>query len=67
MKIALCIIWILVSAGVFSKTLESEKFGWLGAPSMMSCVIAFVMWILYYYQAFHNKLNNSSAKLFTVC
>lgn len=45
MKIALCIIWILVSTGVFSKTLESKKFGWLGAPSMMSCVIAFVMWI----------------------
>ena len=46
MKIALCIIWVLVSSGIFNKSIESKKIEWLSVPSMISCVIAFIMWII---------------------
>ena len=33
------IIWILVSAAIFAKSMESDRWGWLGFPSMLSCVL----------------------------
>lgn len=40
------IIWILVSATIFGKSTESEKWEWLGVPSLMSCVIGGICGLL---------------------
>lgn len=49
------IIWILVSAVIFSKSLESDKWRWLDFPSLLSCIlggicgiISIFKWMLYY-------------------
>lgn len=33
------IIWILISAAIFSKSTESENYEWLSFPSMLSCIL----------------------------
>lgn len=33
------IIWILVSAAIFAKSVESDRWEWLGFPSMLSCIL----------------------------
>lgn len=33
------IIWISVSAAIFSKTVESNGYEWLALPAIFSCVL----------------------------
>ena len=43
MKITLYIIWILVSVSIASKASVSDKYGWVEAPAMASCMISIIM------------------------
>lgn len=45
-KIAVYIIWMLISAAIFGKSVHNEKMAWLSFPSMLSCIIAFAMWAI---------------------
>ena len=34
------IIWLLVSASIFSKSMEKDKWEWLAAPSLLSSALS---------------------------
>lgn len=46
MKITLYIIWILVSVAIASKSIDSDKYGWVETPAMASCMISITMWLM---------------------
>lgn len=45
MKLILCTIWLLISAAIFEKSLDSESFEWLALPSCLSCILGIIVWI----------------------
>lgn len=37
------IIWIIASAAIFGKSVDSDKLEWLAFPSILSCFISVLM------------------------